>query len=307
MTREEIEENRKRRRKGLPPLRSANEVKDFPAGFRNWVSRNSDRIASAAARGKLPYFLCDNGTMEDGQWVAKVQTAVSAAAQSASQPTEQHYSLRDIGDAGYNVEGDYEDSVFSNVQFDYIGFKDKLDAIVAPFNVTGMKYRVAYEHEKMSLSIHSNDNKFTLERSFYMKEGRMMCEHELFVLDEALQGQGISKAVFRALYNEYNRMGVDVLKVFANIDVGGYTWAKYGFYASLKSGPMRRWISNVESFKSVFDEFYSQHSDDTLFPMIKIAEMPGGKEFLKGKSWLGFLDFSNNEQKAIFERYLGSD
>jgi hypothetical protein len=43
-----------------PDKHSANEVRDVPEGFKQWVAANSDRIAAAEQRGTLPYFLKDN-------------------------------------------------------------------------------------------------------------------------------------------------------------------------------------------------------------------------------------------------------
>lgn len=65
-TREEVMEDIERRKKGLKPVKSVNEVKDVPDGFKEWVDQNQERIANA---NSLPYFLSDNGQMVDGQWV----------------------------------------------------------------------------------------------------------------------------------------------------------------------------------------------------------------------------------------------
>ena len=59
-------EDIERRKKGLKPVKSVNEVKDVPDGFKEWVDQNQERIANA---NSLPYFLSDNGQMVDGQWV----------------------------------------------------------------------------------------------------------------------------------------------------------------------------------------------------------------------------------------------
>lgn len=41
-------------------VRSANEVTDFPQGFKDWIKDNKDRINAAEERGTLPYFISDN-------------------------------------------------------------------------------------------------------------------------------------------------------------------------------------------------------------------------------------------------------
>lgn len=64
-TPDEVKRDIERKMEGKEPLPSVNEVKDVPQGFKDWVENNQDRIARAKS---LPYFLRDNGTMEDGEW-----------------------------------------------------------------------------------------------------------------------------------------------------------------------------------------------------------------------------------------------
>ena len=66
---------------------SANEVKDVPQGFKDWVEENSDKIARAR---QLPYFLRDNGTMKDGVWTLNKdisETTTSARLKSTTRQT----------------------------------------------------------------------------------------------------------------------------------------------------------------------------------------------------------------------------
>jgi hypothetical protein len=60
-TDEEIWADDERMMNGEAPAEgSVNEVKDLPAGFKEWVDKNADRIEKAEQRGTLPYFLKDN-------------------------------------------------------------------------------------------------------------------------------------------------------------------------------------------------------------------------------------------------------
>lgn len=54
-------------------------------------------------------------------------------------------------------------------------------------------------------------------------------EHSYLHLDPAHQGQGFAKAFNGFLYDWYRASGVKYVRVHANIDVGGYTWATQGF------------------------------------------------------------------------------
>ena len=46
---------------------SENTVHDVPQGFRDWLEENKERIVNAADKGRLPYFLIDNGKVVDGE------------------------------------------------------------------------------------------------------------------------------------------------------------------------------------------------------------------------------------------------
>jgi hypothetical protein len=60
-TDKEMDEDVQRILNGEEPLTgSENEVKDVPDKFKEWIEKNSDRIAAAEKRGTLPYFIKDN-------------------------------------------------------------------------------------------------------------------------------------------------------------------------------------------------------------------------------------------------------
>src|SRR5690606_11506308 len=59
-------------------------------------------------------------------------------------------------------------------------------------------------------------------RNFYKEDGRNVVEHSYFEIEKKLQGSGICKNIFRDMVQEYEKAGVDEIRVYANIDVGGY-------------------------------------------------------------------------------------
>jgi hypothetical protein len=50
-----------------------------------------------------------------------------------------------------------------------------------------------------------------------------------FVLNNSKTGGGVGKQVLKANVEMYQKLGLDSVEVHANIDVGGYAWAKYGY------------------------------------------------------------------------------
>lgn len=53
--------------------------------------------------------------------------------------------------------------------------------------------------------------------------------HDLLRLDERFQGTGFSKGFYENSLREYKRMGFDRTTILANLEVGGYAWARQGF------------------------------------------------------------------------------
>ncbi|UEM24372.1 hypothetical protein JL100_032635 (plasmid) [Skermanella mucosa] len=73
-------------------------------------------------------------------------------------------------------------------------------------------------------------------RSFMRENGgELVVSHNAFVINGEGQGGGIGKAVLKAQFDEYEKLGVSKVKVHANIDVGGYAWARFGFVPTQKS------------------------------------------------------------------------
>jgi GNAT superfamily N-acetyltransferase len=74
-------------------------------------------------------------------------------------------------------------------------------------------------------------------RIYSFESGKLVVEHDLFKLNAASQGHGISSRFLAASEEFYRKLGVEQINIHANIDVGGYAWAKAGFDWRSKSGP----------------------------------------------------------------------
>ena len=104
-------------------------------------------------------------------------------------------------------------------------------------------------------------------------------------------------------------MDLSRIEVTANMDVGGYCWARYGFCAqktdaaSLVGEVFKKGkISKVE-----YDEALSiiNRYDKDVFPMNLLSELPYAERMLKGESWSGFLDFKDRVQVNYMKDYIG--
>jgi hypothetical protein len=56
-----------------------------------------------------------------------------------------------------------------------------------------------------------------------------------FVLNKGERGEGVGKKLLASNVAMYDKLGFDKVSVSANIDVGGYAWAKYGYVPTAQS------------------------------------------------------------------------
>jgi hypothetical protein len=156
--------------------------------------------------------------------------------------------------------------------------------------------------------------------------------HTLFKLDKNLQGSGTMKKVFVDLINSYEKAGIKKIKTNANIDVGGYAWAKAGYSIKNKKDTLNLLNSNLYSkidkeivinpktnetytitdedsdlVDNVVFDFYKTNKEDTPFPMELIANLKQGKlgkAVLLHSDWNGEIDLTNKKQTEYFKNYI---
>lgn len=135
-------------------------------------------------------------------------------------------------------------------------------------------------------------------------------------VNEKAQGKGLLQQFFKGAVPELEKMGRTSLKLRANVDVGGYAWAKYGFdFASPTE--RKQYLKEFKKFctdRKVNAPEGMHHSWD-----IASVEAPSyhgkhgseiGKEFMlhKGNSqgWFGELDLSDKKGpgRQQFEAYV---
>jgi hypothetical protein len=312
---------------------SANAVTDTPEAFKNWVEDNRDRIANGHS---LPYFIRDNAkyTGITAKQARASSTTLGIAAERHAkrtiadikaiqdrwnerrEPTYKPYKMtqHDIDKmvgAGWVDEQmtleTWENGIANG--FDLFKVVNDIEKKCAEMGIgtglprikSGNIFRFTYSSPE-----------FYLERSIRRNaDGLVEARHEMFsIFDKQNQGKGLSKTVLRTFYEEYRKSGVDLITVHANIDVGGYTWAKYGFRCQGKSGVERaiNWQKLTEeqatSLHTLIDEWFAE-DEERVFPMKKIADLTYGKNALLGQDWYGTLDLRDKAQRMVFEKYLG--
>ncbi|MGI5153605.1 phage minor capsid protein [Microbispora sp. CA-102843] len=95
-----------------------------------------------------------------------------------------------------------------------------------------------------------------VERVFFRdgETGTLWVEHSLLTLHKSVRGQGFASEFNAYLERWYRQSGVERIQVHADIDVGGYTWARHGF----------DWADEetAEAMFEGFEEFLDEHRND---------------------------------------------
>lgn len=311
-TREELFADNERILRGEPvSTESVNSVDDVPEAFKDWVRDNEGRLANAKS---VPYFMRDNSRYV----MQSLETTQSGKAYVAEQAVKVFTAanMKDVENNGWRINC-YNDDDWNRIgaKIDWDNLKTSIEEIGAREGFTIEDWFINVGKNNLSFNIKCMDYEkfeaiFCLKRDFYINDERIEVHHDLFDIAKNLQGKGISKEVFRVLYEDYKRIGVTDITVYANIDVGGYTWGRYGFCASKTSAKLAiRYAKNQEYLQEaidLIDDWYSNNnkSDNDLFPMRLLTEQPWGKELLLGTSWEGSIDLLNDEARKQFEDYL---
>jgi GNAT superfamily N-acetyltransferase len=98
-----------------------------------------------------------------------------------------------------------------------------------------------------------------------------------FKLDDEETGGGIGKTLLAANVAMYKKLGLEGVTVHANIDVGGYAWARYGYVPTKSS--WRELSGDIEE---------------------RISKLAGGSGSYTAGSW---DELSSNQQEHIFDAW----
>lgn len=145
-------------------------------------------------------------------------------------------------------------------------------------------------------------------RTIYCREKRVY--HNYFSINSSEQGTGFGAAFYRNTENAYMAAGVKKVMISANIDVGGYAWARMGFDDT---------GDNLSNFiRGAKDRWVAKNNTLTTFPKINhiwqlaaLKDPAGhtiGKETLLGRTWsaLKMLDEDDPGFQAGRAYYLES-
>lgn len=147
-----------------------------------------------------------------------------------------------------------------------------------------------------------------LKRDFRKGKDGIEVHHSMFTIPESMQGSGFSKEVLRSLFTLYKEAKIKKVDLFANLEVGGYCWGRYGFYAERWDAErcIRRALKNGAITSTQADlalEEISEFGD--VIPMNRLADLSFGKDMLLGSDWDGWITFDSEKQVNHLFKYLG--
>lgn len=150
--------------------------------------------------------------------------------------------------------------------------------------------------------------------------GSKTVSNDLFEVARSFQKSGVGKTALRNQTEIWEHVGMERMTVHANIDVGGYAWARYGYvpdaddWMDLKEAMMEEFleikdkITNkgmVEMVIEVLEK--SRNPEDIRFIAglkTDVGGEPLGKYLLLGSDWSGVLDLKNPKTHRIFKSYI---
>lgn len=141
-----------------------------------------------------------------------------------------------------------------------------------------------------------------ISRRYWRDEaGKLNVSHSLFEVPEKYRG-GLAGRMLTFSMDSYSRNGVREVLVHANIDTGGYAWARYGFRATSPKAFRAEVLSRLdiptleseigaERVQAIIKDF-AKVSDTEVTTWV--ANLPEGKIILGHSDWGGYINLSED-------------
>jgi broad specificity phosphatase PhoE/2'-5' RNA ligase/cation transport regulator ChaB len=155
----------------------------------------------------------------------------------------------------------------------------------------------------------------TMNRSIDL--GGKSVDHDYFSIRN-VQAGGVGKKLFDASLDLYDHMGIKQIGVHANLDVGGYAWARYGFTPTQSSWNYLR--SSLSARAGEISDGRTRNAVERLLksdnprtiaaiaaiktPAYGYNKAPVGKGLLIGQSWEGHIRLDKPNEYAQVRAYV---
>jgi hypothetical protein len=180
----------------------------------------------------------------------------------------------------------------------------------------GVSFSVSASISGREASVHyTGSDGTTITRRFTNGQNGLTVYHAYFKAGRT--GGGSGKHLFRCSMGVYKALGVTEVGVSANIDVGGYAWARFG-YLPRDWGGLRRTIGArldglvrsgrppSEATVQKVRRLLESDSPETLWAIadMRSGERQLGKELLLNTSWGGVMRMSHKPTMLRFAQYV---
>ncbi len=260
--------------------------------------------------------------------VAETKAAMAKARTAASAHLDKLAAQPDIhkpkNKPGHNI-----DSVFDHKEIgEYAAkfnispkdFLQSLQGIVADygnnvkFECGFAPYEDGYKGRESVVTFNGDDNTdIRIHYTYYEKfDGTKELVAYLSMFQAGQQGKGSAKSVLRNSIAVMKKLGISKCELQANMDVGGYAWAKFGFLPHQEDWDRERkdMLEKTKTIKmsATARKKVTQILNDQdpramhVLSDMKDGEFSVGKHLLLGSDWNGVLDLND---KASYRRFLG--
>ena len=156
------------------------------------------------------------------------------------------------------------------------------------------------------VAFHGSD--WFARRTFSRWGNELRVSHDYFTIEPGGQGAGLATTLLANSVDAYRSLRVSQVAVHADIDVGGYAWAKFGFVPGDASWDDLR-HSLREGLWRVDDPAARQRiaqllDDDDPRAIWELSDSQAGKTLLLGSDWHGALDLDDPLAMARFMAYI---
>jgi hypothetical protein len=188
----------------------------------------------------------------------------------------------------------------------------RVELSVASATSTTIKFRVHGRTKDLGQT-------FTCTWLVSNEDGKKTAHMKLFQVHDKMQGQGLAKMFMKNSLDYYTKAEVQELSLEADIDVGGYAWARYGFIPKSAAA----WAHVRRNVKMLVDRGVVKLkpgegasvkailADKSPKAIRALAALPSGFQLLKGREetggagWEGTLDLTDPKTRRIVYAYCG--
>lgn len=147
----------------------------------------------------------------------------------------------------------------------------------------------------MNLRRESRDGEGSLRIRRVMDRSERTLEHDYFTMSEKLQGKGLADIVARFSEKVVDDFDIAVIRLHANLDVGGYAWLRKGFFPDGDNA--------VEALKKIywapeFVERINGMSNAEVRAFVLSDEFRKYKNIFIGTHWYGSASMSDDRVRA---------